>query len=184
MNRVAQRPIWRALAFAALSMSSLAACSDGSTAPTTTSPATIRTPVATASASASSANVSFSLIKLIEIERGSLAPNTIDPCWLVNIGIYNAARRVDGYTAEFTFVYVSGGRTVTKHFVTNLTDAIAEAPLPGQASNLIRLTNGLDVGVEPPEPESPIRGLVQLVFTAGRTRIVLAQSALTETPRS
>jgi len=186
VNRFRGRRFGRVLAaslgaLAALATSSLSACSEGGGTPPTAAPRTGITPPA-ASEALSSASLSTSLIQLIEIERAQVSPNTIDPCWLVNRSIYLASQRIDGITAEFTFTYTSFGRTVTKNFVEQVRDGIVEEPLPGQATNLIRLTNGLDVGFEVPDADSPIRGLLQLVMTSGRTRVVLAQSTLTELP--
>ena len=62
--------------------------------------------------SQSRSSASSSLISLIDIKVSRTGLNTIDPCWLVNRGIYNAEQHNGNFTAEFTFAYLSrGGRS-------------------------------------------------------------------------
>ena len=104
------------------------------------------------------------LVQLVDIKLGRGGPSTIDPCWLVNRGLYNAAQHGVPLAVEFTFTYLSRGERVTKTFVVDLARGIPEDEnVELRGNNFIELTIPLDASDAPPDEHADIAGSVVLI---------------------
>jgi hypothetical protein len=150
----------------------LAACAD-SAVPTS---APTR---ATSGATRSISSASSSLIQILDIKLARGGPGTIDPCWLINRGIYIADQQTDRFDAVFAFTYMSRGEVVTQTFTVNVRDGREEEDERNvDAQNFIEVTNSLNIGDMIPDA-GDIIGSVTLIKSSGGTRSIIGGSTIT-----
>jgi hypothetical protein len=162
----------------------LGACGERASLPT--SPAISRTSSFAASAQGDIARslggANGSLIQLVDIKVSRFGLGTIDPCWLVNRGIYNADTHNGKFAAEFTFTYLSRGVTVSNTFTVNVRNGEAEPPEPTReefGANVLEFTNSFDLGNDIPDAPGEINGTVRLFKAIGASRSLVGESSLT-----
>jgi len=122
-----------------------------------------------------------SLIQLVDVKRPPGVPNTINPCWFLNRGLYESALRTGGLRVDFAFAYRSRGRVAVRTFTVDPRDARPEDD-DEAGERFVELTIPLDLGDAIPDADSPIDAVALLVETNGARPVLLGASHLVTRP--